>query len=144
VRAERRGVAGVQRRGLVDRLRRRVDRADDVARPGLRRSPHRIEGRVVTERALPVPDGLDGMRVDAGLSKLLGLSRTAVAAIAEAGDVLLDGRPAGKSDKLAAGVMLHVTVPDPQRPVEVNPVLVDGLTVLYQDDDVVVVDKPVG
>ena len=29
-------------------------------------------------RALPVPDGLDGMRVDAGLSKLLGLSRTGV------------------------------------------------------------------
>ena len=98
----------------------------------------------MTERALPVPDGLDGMRVDAGLSKLLGLSRTAVAAIAEAGDVLLDGRPAGKSDKLAAGVMLHVTLPDPERPIEVAAVLVDGLIVLYEDDDVIVVDKPVG
>ena len=28
-------------------------------------------------RVMPVPDGLAGMRVDSGLSKLLGLSRTA-------------------------------------------------------------------
>ena len=43
---------------------------------------------------MPVPDGLDGMRVDAGLARLLGLSRTAVAALAEEGAVLLDGTPA--------------------------------------------------
>ena len=49
-------------------------------------------------RSLPVPDGLDGMRVDAGLARLLGLSRTAVAALAEEGAVQLDGSPAGKSD----------------------------------------------
>lgn len=95
-------------------------------------------------RALAVPDGLDGMRVDAGLAKLLGLSRTAVAALAESGDVLLDGQPAGKSDRLIAGAALEVTLPEPQRPVQVQEIPVPGLLVLHADDDVVVVDKPVG
>ncbi|EUA91068.1 pseudouridine synthase domain protein [Mycobacterium ulcerans str. Harvey] len=43
------------------------------------------------------------MRVDAGLARLLGLSRSAVAVIAENGGVELDGVPAGKSDRLTAG-----------------------------------------
>ena len=70
-------------------------------------------------RTLPVPDGLDGMRVDAGLAKLLGLSRTAVAALTESGDVVLDGQPAGKSDRLVAGMTLEVTLPAPPQPVQV-------------------------
>jgi len=101
----------------------------------------------VTARTLPVPDGLDGMRVDAGLAKLLGLSRTAVAAIAESGDVLLDGRTAGKSDKLTAGAWLEVTIPDPQREDAAGPapaIEVPGMSVIHEDDDIVVVDKPVG
>ncbi|WP_143229575.1 RluA family pseudouridine synthase [Actinophytocola xanthii] len=98
----------------------------------------------MTSRTLPVPDGLDGMRVDAGLAKLLGLSRTAVAAIAESGDVSLDGRPAGKSDRLVAGAWLEVTLPDPDRPVEVEAVAVAGMSILHEDDDLIVVDKPVG
>ncbi|WP_229874350.1 RluA family pseudouridine synthase [Amycolatopsis deserti] len=93
---------------------------------------------------LPVPDGLDGMRVDAGLAKLLGLSRTVVAELAESGDVLLDGRPAGKSDRLSAGVLLEVTLPDPDNPVEVIAEPVEGLRILHDDDDIVVVSKPVG
>ncbi|TQM83587.1 23S rRNA pseudouridine1911/1915/1917 synthase [Saccharothrix saharensis] len=95
-------------------------------------------------RTLPVPDGLDGMRVDAGLAKLLGLSRTVVAALTEAGDVVLDGQPAGKSDRLVAGSVLEVTLPEPERPVQVQAVPVEGLIVLHEDDDVIVVDKPVG
>jgi len=95
-------------------------------------------------RMLPVPDGLDGMRVDAGLARLLGLSRTVVAELAANGDVLLDGKPAAKSDRLRAGGLLEVTMPEPERPPAVEPVLVDGLRVLHEDDDIVVVDKPVG
>ncbi|EWC63036.1 Ribosomal large subunit pseudouridine synthase D [Actinokineospora spheciospongiae] len=95
-------------------------------------------------RTLPIPDGLDGMRVDAGLSKLLGISRTVVVALTEAGDVLVDGRPAGKSDRLLAGAWLEVTLPQPDRPVELKAVAVPGLEIIHQDDDVVVVDKPVG
>ncbi|WP_255794822.1 S4 domain-containing protein, partial [Mycobacteroides abscessus] len=51
----------------------------------------------MTSRSLPVPDGLSGMRVDAGLARLLGLSRTAAAALAEEGAVLLDGVAVTKS-----------------------------------------------
>lgn len=93
---------------------------------------------------LPVPDGLDGMRVDAGLAKLLGLSRTVVADLAESGDVLLDGRAAGKSDRLSAGVLLEVTLPDPDNPVEVVAEPVEGLRIVHDDEDIVVVSKPVG
>lgn len=95
-------------------------------------------------RMLPVPDGLDGMRVDAGLARLLGLSRTVVAELAANGDVLLDGKPAGKSDRLHAGGLLEVTMPEPERPLTAAPVPVEGLRVLHEDDDIVVVDKPVG
>jgi len=93
---------------------------------------------------MPVPDGLDGMRVDAGLSRLLGLSRTAVAALAEEGAVLLDGTPAAKSEKLAAGAWLEVELPEPKRELTVEAEPVEGMTILYADDDVVAVDKPVG
>jgi 23S rRNA pseudouridine1911/1915/1917 synthase len=98
----------------------------------------------MSARMLPVPDGLDGMRVDAGLAKLLGLSRTAVADLAESGDVLLDGRPAGKSDRLAAGGLLEVILPEPERPLEVRAEPVPGLRILHEDDDIVVVATPVG
>ncbi|WP_019854718.1 RluA family pseudouridine synthase [Actinopolyspora mortivallis] len=94
-------------------------------------------------RTLPVPDGLDGMRVDAGLARLLGLSRSAVAALAESGDVELDGSPAGKSDRLLAGSWLEVRLPGQEEP-EAPPVPVDGLTVVHEDEDLVVVNKPVG
>ncbi|MEA5363621.1 RluA family pseudouridine synthase [Amycolatopsis sp., V23-08] len=98
----------------------------------------------MSSRMLPVPDGLDGMRVDAGLAKMLGLSRTVVAELAESGDVLLDGRPAGKSDRLAAGGLLEVTLPEPANPVEVVAEPVEGMQILHDDDDIVVISKPVG
>lgn len=95
-------------------------------------------------RTLLVPDGLAGMRVDAGLARLLGLSRTAAAGLAEAGEVLVDGAPAGKSDRLAAGTSLQVTLPPPAQPVAVPAEPLPGMTVLHEDEDVVVVDKPAG
>ena len=97
-------------------------------------------------RRLPVPDGLEGMRVDAGLARLLGLSRTVVAALAEDGRVEVDGRAAGKSDRLVAGTWLEVDLPEPERETTIaaSPEVVPGLTVLHADDDIVVVDKPVG
>ncbi|MFP5020534.1 RluA family pseudouridine synthase [Pseudonocardia phyllosphaerae] len=95
---------------------------------------------------MPVPDGLDGMRIDAGLARLLGLSRTVVAGLAEEGRIRLDGHDAGKSDRLPAGSWLEVELPDPAAPatIEAAPEVVAGLDVLYADDDIVVVDKPVG
>ncbi|MFP5070286.1 RluA family pseudouridine synthase [Pseudonocardia nantongensis] len=95
---------------------------------------------------MPVPDGLDGMRIDSGLSRLLGLSRTVVAGLAEQGRIQLDGAAAGKSDRLPGGSWLEVELPDPAVSTEIAAPaeLVAGMGVLYADDDLVVVDKPVG
>src|SRR5215472_13630599 len=97
-------------------------------------------------RALPVPDGLVGMRLDLAVARLFGLSRTAAATLVDDGDVLVDGAQRAKADKLDAGAWLEVTLP---RPVPVvHPAVVaqavPGLTVVYADADLVVVDKPVG
>jgi len=96
-------------------------------------------------RSLPVPDGLEGERVDAGLARLLGLSRTRAAELAADGHVTLDGRELGKSDRLVAGGWLEVELPGPEAPVEQTPPEpVPGLCIVHDDDDLVVVDKPVG
>ncbi|WP_344135034.1 RluA family pseudouridine synthase [Saccharopolyspora halophila] len=84
------------------------------------------------------------MRVDAGLSKLLGLSRSAVASLAESGDVLVDGDPVGKSDRLMTGSWLEVTLPDAEPGPQVVAVPVEGMEILHQDDDIVVINKPIG
>ncbi|SEH97894.1 MULTISPECIES: RluA family pseudouridine synthase [unclassified Leifsonia] len=94
-------------------------------------------------RSIPIPDGLDGSRVDAGLAKLLGFSRSFAAEIAEAGGVTVDGREAGKSDRLAAGSWLEVSW-QPKSDVQVVPIAVPELTIVHDDDDIVVIDKPVG
>ncbi|ANF31012.1 RNA pseudouridine synthase [Leifsonia xyli] len=94
-------------------------------------------------RSFPIPDGLEGSRVDAGLAKLLGFSRSFAAEIAEAGGVTVDGREAGKSDRLTAGSWLEVSW-QPKSDVEIVPIAVPELTIVHDDDDIVVIDKPVG
>ena len=98
----------------------------------------------MADRLLPIPEGLAGMRVDAGLARLLGLSRTAAASLAEGGGVEIDGVPVGKSDRLAAGGWLQVHLPEAPPPVENVPEAIEGMTVLYSDADIVAVDKPPG
>jgi 23S rRNA pseudouridine1911/1915/1917 synthase len=95
-------------------------------------------------RSLPVPEGLEGERLDAALGRLFGLSRTKAADLAEAGRVTLDGAPAGKSTRVTTGSWLEVELPDPPTPVTVVAETVEGLRIVHDDDDVVVVDKPVG
>lgn len=95
-------------------------------------------------RSMPVPDGVDGMRLDAGVARILGLSRTVAATLADAGDVTVDGVSVGKSHKLTAGAWLDVTLPEPAVPLRVEPTPVEGLEVIYHDSDIIVVDKPIG
>ena len=94
-------------------------------------------------RVLPVPDGLDGARVDAALAKMLGFSRSFAAEVAEAGGVRMDGRALGKSDRLRAAGWLEVEWEERREP-EIVPVAVPDLAIVYDDDDIVVVDKPAG
>lgn len=95
-------------------------------------------------RSLPVPEGLDGERLDVALTRMLGLSRSRAADLIAEEAVLVDGRPAAKSDRVLAGAMLTVDLREPTMEVPVVAEPVPGMRVLYDDDDVVVVDKPVG
>jgi 23S rRNA pseudouridine1911/1915/1917 synthase len=91
-----------------------------------------------------VPDGLDGLRVDAALARLFGLSRSTAAAIADAGEVSVGGLVRGRSDRVSAGDWLEVVLPPPPAPPSLAPEPVPGLRVVYADEDIAVVDKPVG
>ena len=95
-------------------------------------------------RRVPVPDGLDGERLDSALARMFGLSRAQAADLIGNGDVLVDGHPAAKSDRVPAGQWLEVTLPPPPVPLSVIPQPVPGLRVLFEDADIIVVDKPVG
>jgi len=95
-------------------------------------------------RRVPVPEGLDGERLDAALARMFGLSRSQAADLIGNGAVLVGGRPAGKSDRVPAGEWLDVTLPAPPAAVTAAPEPVPGLRVIYEDADFVVVDKPVG
>jgi 23S rRNA pseudouridine1911/1915/1917 synthase len=94
------------------------------------------------ERFVLVPDGLDGERLDAALARMFGLSRARAAELIGAGQVLLDGQQAAKSDRVLAGAPLSVTLPPPREAPKPEPV--PGLVIAYEDDDIVVVDKPRG
>jgi 23S rRNA pseudouridine1911/1915/1917 synthase len=95
-------------------------------------------------RSLPVPEGLEGERVDAALARLFGFSRTKAADLAADGQVSLDGDVVGKSARVATGQWLEVVMPGEPVAVQIVPEVVEGLRVVLDDDDVVVVDKPVG
>ena len=97
----------------------------------------------VESRSLPVPDGLEGARVDAALAKLMGFSRTFAADVASAGGVRLDGVTLDKSDRLRGGGWLEVEWQPKEEP-RIVPIAVPELGIVYDDDDIVVVDKPTG
>jgi 23S rRNA pseudouridine1911/1915/1917 synthase len=95
-------------------------------------------------RMLPVPDGLTGERVDAGLAKLLGLSRSVCAEMISDGLVSQNGKVVSKSDRLMPDAYLEVTLPEPKNRLEIVPVEVADFKIIYQDEDIIVIDKPAG
>src|SRR5690606_29614120 len=140
------------------RDRRRRGSADDPERPGraarrlARARPHRARARrgrrarrasrgeqrraAAVSKELPVPDGLAGERVDAGLARLLGLSRTRAAELAAAGKVVLDGVTVGKSDRLLPGAWLEVDL-DEARVEQAPPEPVPGMRIVHEDEEIV-------
>ncbi|MEX2652844.1 MAG: RluA family pseudouridine synthase [Acidimicrobiia bacterium] len=89
---------------------------------------------------LEVPATLDGARVDKTLSSLLGVSRFVSRELLERG-VLLDGRPARPRDRVHTGSMIET--PHPAAEVGLQPEEV-VFEVLYEDEALLVVDKPSG
>ncbi len=100
-------------------------------------------GDVRQARRVIVPDGVAGERLDVALARMFGLSRARAAELIGDGAVLLNERPAAKSDRLAGGEWLEVSLPAP-RPPQRQAAPVPGLRVVYEDADLLVADKPAG
>lgn len=96
------------------------------------------------DRLIQVPAGLVGSRADTGIAKLLGMSRSSVADMLESGLVLQGEQVLGKSDPLLVDAWLKITLPAPKPALALVAELVPELRVIYQDEDIVVVDKPAG
>lgn len=94
-------------------------------------------------KVIQVPEGLAGERVDSALARLLGLSRTRASELVAEGHVTLDGAAPAKSDRVMPGSILEASIPAPRRAVVIA-TEVEGMQIVFQDDDIVVVDKPVG
>lgn len=94
---------------------------------------------------LLVPDGLAGERVDVAAARMTGLTRSRIADLIEAGGVQLAGQQVQRASvRVAAGDLLEVDTSEPVRQVRVTPELADGLRIIHEDADLVVVDKPAG
>ncbi|MEI7561248.1 MAG: RluA family pseudouridine synthase [Actinomycetes bacterium] len=95
-------------------------------------------------RSLSIPDGLNGERVDAALSRLLGLSRNVIVGLIDADEVIKDGKPVSKSFKVSTADQIEITMPAAKGEAKLTATPIDGLDVVYDDEYVIVVNKPVG
>jgi 23S rRNA pseudouridine1911/1915/1917 synthase len=89
---------------------------------------------------LTVADTAAGTRLDAWLADELGLPRDRAAALAQAGGVLVDGRPAAKSTRLRAGQRVTVSEQEPEGRDDLPPMP----EVVWEDEHLLVIDKPPG
>ena len=89
-----------------------------------------------------VPEGLADCRADVGAARLFGISRSRIEQAANEGRLTMDGVGIHKSDRLKPGAMVEVEIEE--RSVQIRPALVEGMAIVYNDADLVVVDKPAG
>ncbi len=95
-------------------------------------------------RNLSIPEGLNQERVDAALSRLLGLSRNVIVGLIEHGEISKDGKAVGKSDRVATGDQIEILLPAAKGEAKLVATPIDGLKVVYDDEYLIVIDKPVG
>lgn len=96
------------------------------------------------KRTLSIPDGLNGDRVDAALSRLLGLSRNVIVGLIEAQEVFKDGKPVSKSLKVSTADQIEILMPAAKSEARLTATPIEGLDVVFDDDYVIVINKPVG
>ena len=105
-------------------------------------SPNNSE---VTVRSLEIPEGLDGERVDTALARALGFSRTMVANAAARGGIRINGKSVDKSARLSAGDVIDIEIINSStRHLELDSDDFSELEVVYSDDDLLVINKPIG
>ena len=97
-------------------------------------------------RLVEIPEGVSGERIDVALTRVIGLSRSQAAAILQAGGVISGSKVLSKGDRVIGGQVVEVDLeaaPGPE-PVEIFAEPVPGMEIVYDDNDIVVVDKPPG
>ena len=95
------------------------------------------------QRELTLAPESVGLRLDRWLAEQCpDLSRSQLQNLIEAGSVTCNGSPLNKKDKLKAGQTILLTLPDPQ-PIEAQPQNIP-LDIVYEDDSLLVVNKPKG
>ena len=95
-------------------------------------------------RNVEIPEGLNNERIDSVLAKVLGLSRSVIVKLLDSAEVSLGHRTLGKSDKVQSGQVITVLMPEPPSGIAIPPTPLDDLKIVYQDTDLVIVNKPVG
>ena len=101
-------------------------------------------GADVPSKFLPVPESLAGERCDNGIAKMLGISRTKAQELIAQGLVKQDNQLVGKSDRLNIDSLVEVELVEGPPPLEVKAEDVEALGVVFEDDHIVVIDKPAG
>lgn len=91
-----------------------------------------------------IDSSLAGERVDTAIARLLGISRSAAADLCVQGDAVVGKKTLSKADRVNLGDLLFLKPPAPVEPLRVTETPVAELLVVYQDEDIVVVDKPAG
>lgn len=96
----------------------------------------------MTMTDVTVPIDLDGERADKVIATLLDSSRSVVRAIIDAGDACIQDVPVRPADRLRAGTVVHVDVPTE----DVELLAEDDVSfdIVYEDSEILVVDKPAG
>ncbi|NBO16143.1 MAG: RluA family pseudouridine synthase [Actinobacteria bacterium] len=95
-------------------------------------------------KSLSIPEGLNLERVDTALSRLLGLSRNVVVGLIESGEILKSGTVVGKSDRVISGDVIEILMPEVKGESKLVATPIEGLKVVYDDEYLIVIDKPVG
>ncbi len=86
--------------------------------------------------------GEEKSRIDVFTSQIADITRSRAAKLIEEGLVLINGKKANKNDKLQAGNKVSVTLPDPVS-YDIKPESIP-LDIVYEDNDLLVVNKPKG
>jgi 23S rRNA pseudouridine1911/1915/1917 synthase len=95
-------------------------------------------------RFVSIPEGLHQERVDAALSRLLGLSRSTIVTLIENNEVSRRGKSLTKSDRVNTDDYLEITMPAIAGEAKLTATPIEDFKVVYDDSDVIVIDKPAG
>jgi 23S rRNA pseudouridine1911/1915/1917 synthase len=95
-------------------------------------------------KVISTPEGLDKERVDVALSRMLGLSRSTIVDLIAAGEIKRNGKIVMKSDRIATADVIDILMPAAKRAPALTPTPIEGMKVIFNDDHIIVIEKPAG